>query len=230
MIYVVFLSLSSPDKDSQGIQININDIQADVFNVLYTFLSCFAAIEVKTRKEVDNQHVESVNQCNEDAQELQNNPSESTHEVREQISEDDKNETNNADFKLSPLIGEGDSKEAEAPRNVENIAKIIPSKRKLRIQSKWRGVDPVVFFKDEVIIKNIKAFYGIHDQFPLDGHLVTRNSDTSHVKRIYYVSKAVKNVLELNSVGQQLKITSVGLKIFVSITYSWFHLLLLLSI
>ncbi|XP_004502409.1 uncharacterized protein [Cicer arietinum] len=177
-------------------------------------VSPLPAIEVKTRKEVDNQHVESVNQCNEDAQELQNNPSESTHEVREQISEDDKNETNNADFKLSPLIGEGDSKEAEAPRNVENIAKIIPSKRKLRIQSKWRGVDPVVFFKDEVIIKNIKAFYGIHDQFPLDGHLVTRNSDTSHVKRIYYVSKAVKNVLELNSVGQQLKITSVGLKIF----------------
>lgn len=92
---------------------------------------------------------------------------------------------------------------------------ITPSKRKLQIQGKWRGVDPVIFFKDESIIKSIEAFYGIDKQFPLDGHLVTRNSDTSNVKRIYYISKSVKNVLELNlSVGQQLKITSVGLKIF----------------
>lgn len=86
---------------------------------------------------------------------------------------------------------------------------------KLNKVGKWRGVDPVIFFKDESIIKSIKAFYGIDEQFPLDGHLVTRNSDTSNVKRIYYISKSVKNVLELNlSVGQQLKITFVGLKIF----------------
>ncbi|KAI5426412.1 hypothetical protein KIW84_032003, partial [Lathyrus oleraceus] len=86
---------------------------------------------------------------------------------------------------------------------------------KLNKVGKWRGVDPVIFFKDESIIKSIEAFYGIDEQFPLDGHLVTRNSDTSNVKRIYYISKSVKNVLELNlSVGQQLKITSVGLKIF----------------
>ncbi|XVF59014.1 hypothetical protein PTKIN_Ptkin07bG0239800 [Pterospermum kingtungense] len=47
------------------------------------------------------------------------------------------------------------------------------------------------------------------------GHLVTRNNESNHVKRIYYVSKSVKDVLELNfRVGQQLKITSVGLKMF----------------
>lgn len=190
---------------------NFEKTQAVVFNILYMFISCFAANEVKHRKEVNNQHVESVNLGNnEDAQ-----------EVCEQVSEDNKNEPNTADFKFSPVIDEeGDSEEAQEPHNEENIAKITPSKRKLQVQGKWRGVDPVVFFKDESIIKSIEAFYGIDKQFPLDGHLVTRNSDTSNVKRIYYISKSVKNVLELNlSAGQQLKITSVGLKIFVSIAY-----------
>ncbi|KAI5386811.1 hypothetical protein KIW84_060954, partial [Lathyrus oleraceus] len=79
----------------------------------------------------------------------------------------------------------------------------------------WRGVDPVVFFKDDTIINSIRDFYGIDEGFPFNGHLITRNSDTSHVKRIYYVSKFVKDILELNfSAGQQLKITSVGMKMF----------------
>lgn len=91
-------------------------------------------------------------------------------------------------------------------------------KRK-QLQGKWKGVDPVVFFKDETVINAIKTFYGIDESFPFNGHLVTRNSDTNHVKRIYYVSKPVKDVLELNfSVGEQLKITSIGLKMFVSIS------------
>nr|DAD41060.1 TPA_asm: hypothetical protein HUJ06_015383 [Nelumbo nucifera] len=88
-------------------------------------------------------------------------------------------------------------------------------KGRLQIQGKWRGVDPVVFFKDEATISSIKEFYGIRESFPLNGHLVTRNSDTHHVKRIYYVSESVHDVLKLNfHVGQQLKITSVGLKTF----------------
>lgn len=92
-------------------------------------------------------------------------------------------------------------------------------KRKLQIQGKWKGVDPVVFFKDEAVVNSIKAFYGIVESFPFYGHLVTRNEDTNHVKRIYYISKSVKELLELNlQVGQPLKIASVGLKMFVSIT------------
>ncbi|KAF2292978.1 hypothetical protein GH714_034525 [Hevea brasiliensis] len=48
-----------------------------------------------------------------------------------------------------------------------------------------------------------------------NGHLISRNSDTNHVKRIYYISKSVKDVLELNLlVGQQLKISSIGLKMY----------------
>ena len=91
-------------------------------------------------------------------------------------------------------------------------------KRKLQIQGKWKGVDPVLFFKDEAIIESIRAFYGIDESFPLTGLLVSRNLDNNHVKRIYYISESVKDVLQLNfSVGQQLKIASVGLKMFVSI-------------
>lgn len=90
------------------------------------------------------------------------------------------------------------------------------------MQGKWKGLYPVVFLRDEIVINGIKTFYGIKDEsFPLYGHLVTRNSDISshgNVKRIYYVSKAVKDVLELNfAVGKPLKISSVGLKMFVSI-------------
>lgn len=93
-----------------------------------------------------------------------------------------------------------------------------PTKENQQIQGKWRGVDPVVFFRDEKIINSVRSFYGISDLFPLDGHLVTRNSDANHVKRIYYVSKSAQDILELNfKVGQKLKITSLGLKVFVSI-------------
>lgn len=92
-------------------------------------------------------------------------------------------------------------------------------RRKPQNQGRWRGVDPVIFFKDEATIRSIVSFYGIKDTFPLEGHLVTRNPDAAHVKRIYYVSKSVQEVLELNvKVGERLKITSLGLKIFVSVS------------
>ncbi|KAL5705172.1 multisite-specific tRNA:(cytosine-C(5))-methyltransferase [Ranunculus cassubicifolius] len=88
-------------------------------------------------------------------------------------------------------------------------------KKKSKIQSKWRGVDPVVIFQDEATINGIREFYGISESFPFKNHLVTRNSDVERVKRIYYISKSVGDVLKLNiHVGQRLKITSVGLKIF----------------
>ncbi|OIT32694.1 PREDICTED: tRNA (cytosine(34)-C(5))-methyltransferase-like isoform X1 [Nicotiana attenuata] len=88
-------------------------------------------------------------------------------------------------------------------------------KRKLQMQGKWRGVDPVIFYKEEAVVGKIKDFYGIKDSFPFEGHLITRNSDMNHVKRVYYVSNSVKEVLHLNFLaGQQLKIASVGLKMF----------------
>ncbi|XP_027368050.1 tRNA (cytosine(34)-C(5))-methyltransferase-like isoform X3 [Abrus precatorius] len=158
----------------------------------------------KTRKEIDEQYVEPANQSLQDAYE----------EVLNTVSND--NEPNAEDLEVSPITcEEHNSEETQVPHNVQNIVKRVPGKRKLQIQGKWRGVDPVVFFKDEAIINSIRDFYGIDERFPFNGHLVTRNSDTSHVKRIYYISKSVKDVLELNfKVGQQLKITSIGLKMF----------------
>ncbi|KAG0476269.1 hypothetical protein HPP92_013110 [Vanilla planifolia] len=85
----------------------------------------------------------------------------------------------------------------------------------LQNKEKWRGIDPVVLFRDESMIENIRSFYGISDSFPMDGHLVSRSSDANHVKRIYYISKSVHDVLQLNfKVGQKLRIASLGLKVF----------------
>ncbi|CAN0859746.1 RNA cytosine C(5)-methyltransferase NSUN2 [Linum grandiflorum] len=93
--------------------------------------------------------------------------------------------------------------------------KKVAGKRKLQIQGRWKGVDPVLFFNDEATMNSIIDFYGIDESFPFKGHLISRNVDNNHVKRIYYVSKSVKEILELNFlVGQQLKIASVGLKMF----------------
>ncbi|KAK6923360.1 SAM-dependent methyltransferase RsmB/NOP2-type [Dillenia turbinata] len=113
------------------------------------------------------------------------------------------------------LSKENEWEEAQVPNDGENGQQSVRGKRKLQIQGKWRGVDPVILFKDETIIGKIKNFYGIKESFPFNGHLVSRNEDNNHVKRVYYISKSVKDVLELNlQVGQQLKITSVGLKMF----------------
>ncbi|KAG2584603.1 hypothetical protein PVAP13_6KG313800 [Panicum virgatum] len=105
---------------------------------------------------------------------------------------------------------------------VVDSAEVLESSRaesgdrmKLQKQSRWKGVDPVLFFKDEVVIKSIISFFGIKESFPLQGHLVTRSTDNA--RRIYYVSKSVKKILELNAeVGEQLKIVSLGIKMFES--------------
>jgi hypothetical protein len=91
----------------------------------------------------------------------------------------------------------------------------ISHRTKLNDQDKWKGIDPVLFFKDHAVIKNIVSFFGIEDSFSLEGRLVTRSTDNA--RRIYYISKSVQEILELNvQVGEQIKIASVGVKMFVS--------------
>lgn len=155
-------------------------------------------------------------------EELQGDSLENTaNEVLEAVSVADVGEIESkiVDLEVRPSVShEGSGEEAREPENADSIVRTTQGKRRLQIQGNWRGVDPVIFFKDDVIIDSIKAFYGIDKKFPLNGHLISRNNDPNHVKRIYYVSKSVKDVLELNfSVGQQLKIASIGLKMFVSI-------------
>ncbi|KAK9285133.1 hypothetical protein L1049_024318 [Liquidambar formosana] len=151
---------------------------------------------------------------------LDDNPVDDTDEKSTEAASDADlldNEPHEAALEYDPckISEENEPEEAQAPGDGETGPEKAGGKRKLQIQGKWRGVDPVVFFKDEAIMNRIKTFYGIHESFPFNGHLVTRNSDTNHVKRIYYISKSVKDVLELNFlVGQQLKITSIGLKMF----------------
>ncbi|KAL3630209.1 hypothetical protein CASFOL_023193 [Castilleja foliolosa] len=119
------------------------------------------------------------------------------------------------DADLNKMNQENEKEETEASPDVETNAEMVKGKRKLQIQGRWRGVDPVIFYKDDTVVGKIMEFYGIRDSFPIKGHLITRNDDMNHVKRIYYVSNSVKEVLELNFLaGQQLKIASVGLKMF----------------
>lgn len=184
-----------------------------------------AAVAEKPSKHIDEQNVEPPNQSLENAQAPQVNSSEITiDEVVKAVPEENMIDdvSNTEDLEVSPLTREEqNSEETEMSHIAQDTEKKVPGKRKLQIQGQWRGVDPVVFFKDDTIINSIRDFYGIDERFPFNGHLITRNSDTSHVKRIYYVSKFVKDILELNfSAGQQLKITSVGMKMFVSILYS----------
>lgn len=122
------------------------------------------------------------------------------------------------DTEANHISEETEPEDIHAPISQDSVSEVAKGKRKLQIQGKWRGVDPVVFLKSDAIINGIKTFYGIKESFPFSGHLVTRNSDTNHVKRIYYVSDSVKDVLKLNFLGgEQLKITSIGLKMFVSL-------------
>nr|XP_016481095.1 PREDICTED: tRNA (cytosine(34)-C(5))-methyltransferase-like isoform X2 [Nicotiana tabacum] len=119
------------------------------------------------------------------------------------------------DAEPSETLEKKEIDETQPPTDTRAEPETNRGKRKLQMQGKWRGVDPVIFYKEEAVVGKIKDFYGIKDSFPFKGHLITRNSDMNHVKRVYYVSNSVKEVLHLNFLaGQQLKIASVGLKMF----------------
>ncbi|XP_028755187.1 tRNA (cytosine(34)-C(5))-methyltransferase isoform X1 [Neltuma alba] len=170
----------------------------------------------KTKDGIPKQDGEPENQDIEDSKVLQVESLENTpEEALEVVTVIDNKPNTDVETSHSGACLEEDSEEGQKPLKTESIVKMTPGKRKLQIQGKWRGVDPVFFFRDEVTINSIKDFYGIDERFPFNGQLVTRNIDRGRVKRIYYVSKSVKDVLELNfSVGQQLKIASLGLKMF----------------
>lgn len=94
---------------------------------------------------------------------------------------------------------------------------VPPDKPKSRFQQqgKWRGVDPVIFLQDEVIIQTLIDYYGLDDSFPLRGRLITRSEDSTRLKRIYFVSEGVSDTIRGNcSAGYPMKVTSAGLKIF----------------
>lgn len=123
------------------------------------------------------------------------------------------------DTEPSEILEKTEKEETQPSTDTRAEPETGRGKRKLQMQGKWRGVDPVIFYKEEAVVSKIKDFYGIKESFLFEGHLITRNSDMNHVKRIYYVSKSVKEVLHLNFLaGQQLKIASVGLKMFVSLS------------
>ncbi|XP_026416639.1 tRNA (cytosine(34)-C(5))-methyltransferase-like [Papaver somniferum] len=130
-------------------------------------------------------------------------------------SSDGKTEVGATGLNSREVVEEENEKEHTENVNAETDTKKAGGNRRLQNQGKWRGVDPVVFFREDTVLSSIKDFYGISDSFPLNDHLVTRNTDFQSCKRIYYISKSVQDVMKLNfQVGQQLKIISIGLKAF----------------
>jgi multisite-specific tRNA:(cytosine-C5)-methyltransferase len=111
---------------------------------------------------------------------------------------------------------------SESVVSKEQEEKLLESKDpnaigRIQRQGRWKGVDPVLFLKDEKIINSLVEFYGIRETFPVHQHLVVRSEDVTRCKRIYYVSASVANTIQQNfRAGEQMKITSAGLKIFVS--------------
>ena len=95
--------------------------------------------------------------------------------------------------------------------------------RRIQQQGRHRGVDPVLFLRQEDVVSSLEQYYGIGAAFQLRGQLVTRSADMERLKRIYYVSKSVAQVIALNfATGEQLKMVSTGLKVFVRTqTWSW---------
>ncbi|XP_073010109.1 uncharacterized protein [Typha latifolia] len=180
-----------------------------------------ASLENRTSKSTNirRKHCENMNVDLKDENQSEILPSEDALDNC-QISDEADADLDLSDKKMETNLSSDDmcakdktSMEGEKYDNVESGH--VETKDIKRMESKWRGVDPVVFFTDEMTINSIISFYGISGSFPLSGHLVTRNHDANHVKRIYYVSKSVNDLLQLNfQVGQRLKITSLGLKIF----------------
>lgn len=187
-------------------------------------MSCFYSFAVqqtksnKQSRERESDSDEKVKQENKDAHGIDITNEEATRNT--DVLEGEHKDINGSNEEVTVDEDCNPSKKlrVQSPNKPKSRAEKANDKRKLQIQGKWYGVDPVVFFKDDVILTGIKEFYGIKESFPFDHHLITRNSDTNHVKRIYYISESVKNVVELNfSAGEQLKITSIGLKMFVSV-------------
>ncbi|KAG6594890.1 tRNA (cytosine(34)-C(5))-methyltransferase [Cucurbita argyrosperma subsp. argyrosperma] len=209
---------SANDQSHGKLQQTITDADSVDLNATDGMGESSSEVEIDPNNQRDSNSANNNPPCklpvqdNKDADGL-----DSTDGMDKQFSEADmevvENETTENKLEITAI--KNNSEESKQPGDGEMDPKKCNGKRKLQIQGKWRGVDPVVLFKDETVIDCIKTFYGINESFPLIGHLVTRNSDTNHVKRIYYISNSVKDVLELNfSAGQQLKITSIGLKMF----------------
>ncbi|CAI9753183.1 unnamed protein product [Fraxinus pennsylvanica] len=67
----------------------------------------------------------------------------------------------------SNLLSEENEKEEDQPSHTKTGAEVTKGTRKLQIQGKWRGVDPVLFHRDDT--DRIMEFYGIKDSFPFKG-------------------------------------------------------------
>ncbi|KAH7446790.1 hypothetical protein KP509_01G076100 [Ceratopteris richardii] len=190
------------------------------------FIAVFKKVSPFKADQFSRQHAKRQIGPKEDLREVPVNIRRDTEECEDLVgSHLDGNESNiNQEHSGTPIKKECDVESITDQYTVCNNSKQTDSAPKMQSKSNqarhqqqgnWKGVDPVFFLNDQSLIDSIVSFYGIKDTFTLRGHLITRSEDTSRLKRIYYVSESAAKVLQLNfRTGEQMKITSVGLKIF----------------
>lgn len=80
-------------------------------------------------------------------------------------------------------------------------------------------LDPVVPVEDPALLKPLREYYGLREEFPLFTHLVSRSLETSRPKRVYYICDALRQLLMADE-KEQLKVTATGLKVRDCVTLS----------
>ncbi|CAD7699206.1 unnamed protein product [Ostreobium quekettii] len=79
-------------------------------------------------------------------------------------------------------------------------------------QGKWPGVDGIFTMDDHWMVKQVQQFYGI-DAVDLSAHLITRANSNDAPRKIYFVSKAVRDLLDVDA-ENFLRMPVLGLKMF----------------
>ena len=78
--------------------------------------------------------------------------------------------------------------------------------------SKWPGVDPIFALDGHWMVKLVQDFYGIQ-AMDLSPHLLTRALQNDAPRKIYFMSKAVKDLLD-SGAEEFLRMPVLGVKVW----------------
>ncbi|KAF9974099.1 tRNA (cytosine(34)-C(5))-methyltransferase [Actinomortierella ambigua] len=133
---------------------------------------------------------------------------------------DAENEKKEADDEAAVAAGDKHKLETSTPTADADseTAEVVPKKAKLSKAEKFNQTalkeEPYVFLdKDNTDIVELSEFYGLDTaRFPMDRFLVRNEGEKN--KTIYFVSKAVKAILQ-SEVVSKLKVVNTGVRVFI---------------
>ncbi|KAG0232666.1 tRNA (cytosine(34)-C(5))-methyltransferase [Actinomortierella wolfii] len=141
--------------------------------------------------------------------------SETSEEVEADAEKKDKEE---GDAETGVAAGDKHKLEASTPGGDSETAEVAPKKAKLTKAERFNQAslkeEPYVFLpEDNSDIVELSKFYGLDtDRFPMDRFLVRNEGEKN--KTIYFVSKAVKAILQSDEVSK-LKVVNTGVRVFI---------------